>query len=86
LAWDHEAANWTQEKREAFANDPRNIWPVELSLNRSKGARGPEGWLPPSGQCQYIARFMAVTKIYRLSFSDDEVRNYKTLRQRCYAH
>jgi hypothetical protein len=65
-AWDYGAASWTQKKREAFANDPRNLWPVELSLNRSKGARGPEEWLPPSGRCGYIARFSRLIKIYEL--------------------
>jgi len=40
-AWDHGAASWTQERREEFANDPVNLWPVELGLNRSKGAKGP---------------------------------------------
>jgi hypothetical protein len=39
---------------------------VELSLNRSKGARGPNEWLPPSGQCGYVARFARVVKQYEL--------------------
>ncbi len=34
-AWDRGARDWSDEKREAFANDPRNLWPVEASLNRS---------------------------------------------------
>jgi hypothetical protein len=82
-AWDHGAASWTQEKREAFANDPRNLWPVELSLNRSKGARGPEDWLPPSGRCGYIARFSRLIKIYELGSRNDGSRaalpNYSIL-------
>jgi hypothetical protein len=73
-AWYHGAADWTQEKRETFANDPRNLWPVELSLNRSKGARGPEDWLPPSGRCQYIARFSRLIKIYKLSSANSGFR------------
>ncbi len=32
-AWDHGANIWTKDKREKFANDPVNLWSVELSLN-----------------------------------------------------
>ncbi|MGM0953782.1 MAG: HNH endonuclease family protein [Pseudomonadota bacterium] len=39
-AWQHGANKWTKEKRERFANDPRNLWSVELSLNSQKGAKG----------------------------------------------
>ena len=34
-AWERGAKNWTKEKRERFANDPKNLLPVEASLNRS---------------------------------------------------
>jgi hypothetical protein len=34
-AWKHGAKGWSQAKRESFANDMVNLWPVELSLNRS---------------------------------------------------
>ncbi|WP_461437940.1 HNH endonuclease family protein [Marinobacter nauticus] len=65
-AWNHGASEWTQEKREAFANDPRNLWTVEISLNRQKGAKGPDEWLPPQGKCGYISRFNRLIKIYSL--------------------
>lgn len=71
-AWAHGARDWSDEKRKRFANDPRNLWPVELSLNRSKGARGPSEWLPPSGQCQYISRFLRLIKIYNLGSNEPE--------------
>ncbi|OLF81900.1 hypothetical protein AWH63_10180 [Marinobacter sp. C18] len=35
FAWDHGADAWTDETREQFANDPRNILIVSASLNRS---------------------------------------------------
>lgn len=66
-SWERGAGEWSREKREKFANDPVNLLPVELSLNRSKGARGPDEWLPPSGQCGYVARFTRVVKIYGLT-------------------
>ena len=34
-AWDHGAKTWSRAKREKFANDTVNLWPVELNLNRS---------------------------------------------------
>jgi len=65
-SWSRGAGQWSREKRERFANDPVNLWPVEASLNRSKGARGPDKWLPPAGQCGYVARFVRIVKVYRL--------------------
>jgi len=31
-----------------------------------QGAKGPEDWLPPAGQCGYVARFVRITKQYGL--------------------
>jgi hypothetical protein len=82
-AWEHGAALWTQEKREKFANDPRNLWPVELSLNRSKGARGPDDWLPPSGQCLYTARFVRIVRIFELNLNEAEQSAFQSILERC---
>lgn len=65
-AWDHGASEWTRERREKFANDPVNLWPVESGLNRSKGAKTPVEWLPPAGHCGYVARFTRVVRMYGL--------------------
>ena len=65
-AWEHGASSWPKEKRVRFANDPRNLVSVEASLNRQKGAKGLDEWLPPANQQQYIARFKAVAKMYGL--------------------
>lgn len=76
-AWEHGADGWDQEKRERFANDPVNLWSVELSLNRQKGAKGPEEWLPPAGQCQYVSRFVRIVKVYDLRPSQNQVDSYR---------
>lgn len=76
-AWEHGADTWSQEKRERFANDPVNLWSVELSLNRQKGAKGPEEWLPPSGQCQYVSRYVRILRIYGLRLSEEMRRFYR---------
>jgi hypothetical protein len=51
------ASQWAQEKSEQFANDPANFISVEACLNRQKGAKGPEVWLPPKNQCEYVLRY-----------------------------
>ena len=71
-AWDHGASSWNDRKREQFANDPRNLEPVEASLNRSKGAKGPLKWLPPSNQCSYVAKFKRLVVMYKLELSKKE--------------
>lgn len=76
-AWDHGASNWPRAKREKFANDPINLLSVELSLNREKGAKGPDEWLPPSGKCQYVSRFVRIVKVYELQPSKEQINQYK---------
>jgi len=76
-AWDHGASNWLEDKRERFANDPVNLFSVELSLNRQKGAKGPEDWLPPAGKCGYVSRFVRIVKVYGLKPRQDQFHIYK---------
>jgi hypothetical protein len=82
-AWHHGANQWPKDKREQFANDPVNLWPVELSLNRSKGAQGPDQWLPPAGQCGYVARFLRIVKQYNLKPSRQEAAWIKAFITQC---
>lgn len=84
-AWNRGAKGWAQAKRERFANDRVNLWPVELSLNRSKGARGPDEWLPPSGQCGYVARFQRIVKQYDLEPMLSETEWMKSFLDNCRA-
>jgi len=82
-AWEHGARQWSDEKRERFANDLIHLWPVELGLNRSKGAQGPNEWLPPTGQCGYVSRFVRTVKKYDLSFTVSESRWINDFLSRC---
>lgn len=82
-AWDRGAADWSASQREAFANDPVNLIPVEAGLNRSKGARGPDEWLPPSGQCGYVARFLRIVRIYGLEMKAAEERSIRGMIAEC---
>lgn len=65
-AWKHGADQWTEATRKHFANDPRNLVAVGASLNRSKGDKGLDEWLPPANQKQYKLRFQRIVKIYGL--------------------
>lgn len=73
LKYLHDAGAYKRsyEERKLMANDPINLWVVELSLNRSKGAKGPSEWLPPENQCQYMLRFSRVLKKYDLEPNED---------------
>lgn len=74
--WTHGANRWEKSKREQFANDPANLLSVEARLNRQKGAKGLEQWLPPANQCQYALRFMRVLKTYKLELTPQENTRY----------
>lgn len=67
-AWEHGADKWTTEKRELFANDHENLLVVLSSLNRAKGAKGPEEWLPPNVRYikPYTDKFILVCVKYGL--------------------
>ncbi|KLV06285.1 hypothetical protein ABT56_09710 [Photobacterium aquae] len=82
-AWEHGANHWTLDKRKTFANDPKNLVSVEASLNRQKGAKGLDEWLPPKNQCQYIPRFMGIVKAYNLTLTPRETKQYQALLERC---
>lgn len=45
-AWDAGAADWTDDERVAFANDPRNLLAVDGRANASKGDSTPGEWMP----------------------------------------
>jgi hypothetical protein len=80
-AWVHGANHWSKSKRVKFANDPANLLSVEARLNRQKGAKGLNAWLPPANQCQYISRFLRVYKSYGLTLSSKEKTSYNKIRK-----
>ncbi|WP_422449829.1 MULTISPECIES: HNH endonuclease family protein [unclassified Endozoicomonas] len=85
-AWDRGADQWSKAKRVQFANDEVNLFAVQASVNRQKGASGALEWLPPSKSfhCQYVARFTRVVKSYGLVLSDYEQQKFRELEeQKC---
>ena len=81
-AWKHGAYNWSKDKRMKFANDERNLFAVQSSVNREKSDSGPLKWLPPNiaFRCEYILRFERIGKIYGLEFSGKETNQHNTLK------
>ena len=75
---------WSPEKRKKFANDDVNLFAVQASVNKEKGALGIIDWLPPSKpfHCQYILRFKRVVKQYGLLLSGYEERRFRELSER----
>lgn len=80
LAWQRGASSWKPSQRVGFANDRRNLWPVEAALNRAKGDRPISQWLPPANQCEYVYRYIRILKIYRLRISEGDERVYQHCR------
>lgn len=73
-AWRSGAGSWTPAKRERFANDPRNLLAVAASLNRQKGDKGPEVWLPPTKAVRqgYAVHWIGLKSVYGLSVTKAE--------------
>lgn len=72
--WESGADAWSDEEREAYANDlgdPRALIAVTAATNRSKGDQDPADWMPDatSYHCTYVADWVAV-KIRWSLFAD----------------
>ena len=86
-AWVSGAHTWTDEQREKYANglgikSKKNSWllPVCRSLNRSKGSKRPDQWLPPvkDYHVQYACAWIHAKRYWTLGVIDSE---YATLKQ-----
>lgn len=66
LAWQTGAANWDEDTRIAFANDPLNLVASDAGENRKKGDKDASRYLPPNVgfQCEYVARQVTVRTKY----------------------
>ena len=80
-AWLAGAHAWTKERREQYANgfgirSRKRSWllPVSSSANRSKGARGPDEWLPSrvDYHARYAALWIRIKSYWSLSVTAEE--------------
>ena len=69
--------NWPSAKKEEFANyrlDPDNLIAVNLSANRSKGAKGPDEWKPTNREywCEYAYDWIRIKDYWNLTATQAE--------------
>lgn len=64
--------DWTEDEREAFANDLDQLVVVTARSNRQKGDQDPASWLPEEDRCGYAARWVEVKAKYALTVDQDE--------------
>jgi hypothetical protein len=84
-SWQSGAQQWSQEKRQDFANDPLNLMAVDGATNASKSDSNAASWLPPTRSfwCTYVARQTAVKAKYGLWMTASEKAAIDRVLQRC---
>lgn len=92
LRWaaDHGGADWPPEKKRAFANwlgYRRALQVTRSSLNRSKGADGPESWVPPGSspyiRCAYAEAWAVGLVVWRLEVPEPTRAAIERLAEAC---
>jgi hypothetical protein len=85
FAHGHGGDKWSRDRKALFANDLANLILVQASLNRQKGAKGPDEWLPPNHQyrCEYIKLFNNVMAKYDLVYIPSEQRIVNKMIKAC---
>lgn len=68
-AWMHGADQWSQDKREQYANDPDVLVAADGPANAAKGAKGPSQWEPENKAytCQYADKWLKIADKYSLA-------------------
>lgn len=75
-AWDSDASQWTDQRRETYANDlgdERALVAVTARSNRQKADQDPAQWLPDQAVvCRYVADWTAVKHRWALTVDPAE--------------
>jgi hypothetical protein len=85
-AWRSGAWKWTNEQRQAFANDLENsetLIAVTASTNRSKGDKDPSLWMPTKDKCAYADNWISIKTKYSLSLDLKESVKLHSLASEC---
>ena len=72
---EHGGAAWSTDRKREYANDLRNrrhLVTTTSRANRQKGDRGPLGWLPDKGRCEYVKEWAVVKYLWSIEASDAE--------------
>jgi hypothetical protein len=73
-AWVSGAAGWSNDRRQAFANDLHELLAVDGPANMSKGDGDPASWRPRKGyQCTYARHWIAIKTAWHLAVDPSEV-------------
>lgn len=75
-AWRTGAARWSQQQREAFANDLSSpqLLAVTDTVNQAKGDQSPDRWMPPKADfaCTYASMWIASKHKWQLTVTAPE--------------
>lgn len=75
-SWISGASEWTNDEREAFANDmeSKQLLAVTDNVNQEKSDQSPDEWKPPleSYYCQYSTDWISVKHQYKLTITEAE--------------
>ncbi|MEU1713213.1 HNH endonuclease family protein [Micrococcus luteus] len=73
-AWSSGAWQWSQDRREAFANDPQNLLAVDGPTNQAKGDKNAAQWVPgtAAGRCLMAKTQIQVKTDWQLSVTERE--------------
>jgi hypothetical protein len=76
-AWDSGASAWTPARREAYANDLGEPWPliaVSSASNQGKSDRDPADWLPTAAadECPFLSAWIATKARWNLAVDTRE--------------
>ena len=87
-AWESGAHGWSADRREDYANDlgyADSLIAVSASSNRSKGARDPAEWLPPTAgvHCWYAAAWVQVKTRWDLTVDQAEADKLSSVLSGC---
>ena len=79
---------WSPERKEEYANhlgDDDHLIAVEDNANQSKGAKGPDEWMPPDATywCQYATDWTQIKARWELTMTKIEVEAVVDMLQRC---
>ena len=84
-AWAQGAADWSDDQRRAFANDPANLLATTRAENSSKGDSTADEWVPsdPAYGCSYATVVVTVKSTYALSVTPGESQALQDLLATC---
>ncbi|NQT25256.1 DUF1524 domain-containing protein [candidate division KSB1 bacterium] len=79
---------WNFEMRMDYANDlenPEHLIAVKSSENRSKGAKGPDKWMPPNKayHCEYVNNWVEIKTRWNLTITEAESTKIAEVRAHC---